>query len=588
VNGRPAKANDPRTWTSFATAYAACQRGGCDGIGYVPTASDPFTFLDLDHVVDPASGAMVPWSDTLRERFAGEVPEPAVLVTKLDSYAELSPSGTGARVIVQGKLPKGKRKIGGKGNGCSDGLELYDEAHYLTITGQRLPASPATIQERTEVLHRLHTLVFGVPRPASAPPTSTGTAPINLYLEDALLIAKASDARGGEKFRRLWAGDASGYASRSEADFALAGRLAFWVGPFPDRIERLMRQSGLVRHKWDKGHYLARTIEKALQGRTEFYDPTRIGCGSVADGLHCDDSTLQPCLEVRTKRHKTTYPQRIRKAWETNPWDCSAVFGVAARKDASPALLPAACGRRDCPICGPRWKLKNYRRFHEHIMAHDGELYWGAVADYDWRAVATDMRRQAKKLGIPLRYVTLRGGDEITLTVIASVPVGAFAKPIRKPEALMLLEEAIDTAAVGPRPISASRQWGVLHEEDVEITKVGGGCSLRSFKVVLEAWGSTAQGRRAILAQTKGLFLDSDGRLDEAREAAFWSDCRRLDCSSPLTDWRMSEADHSPSSGLNPTRCQHDYQDLPTGDGRARRVCLKCGDFYGYVREQRE
>lgn len=28
--------------------------------------------------------------------------------------------------------------------------------------------------------------------------------------------------------RRLWAGDTTGYASSSEADFALAGILAFW------------------------------------------------------------------------------------------------------------------------------------------------------------------------------------------------------------------------------------------------------------------------------------------------------------------------------------------------------------------------
>ncbi|MBM3271540.1 MAG: DUF3987 domain-containing protein, partial [Candidatus Sericytochromatia bacterium] len=66
-------------------------------------------------------------------------------------------------------------------------------------------------------------------------------------------------------------------------DLALCSHLAFWTGPDPARIDRLFRQSGLMRDKWDEKRldstYGAVTIAKALNGRTEYYSgPARAGC----------------------------------------------------------------------------------------------------------------------------------------------------------------------------------------------------------------------------------------------------------------------------------------------------------------------
>jgi putative DNA primase/helicase len=89
---------------------------------------------------------------------------------------------------------------------------------------------------------------------------------------DSELLHAASEAANGDKFRCLWAGDITAYDSASEADLAIANLLAFWTGPDPARIESLMRQSGLKRPKWDRHRtYLADTIKKALEGKTEFY-----------------------------------------------------------------------------------------------------------------------------------------------------------------------------------------------------------------------------------------------------------------------------------------------------------------------------
>src|SRR5208337_3590724 len=97
------------------TAYRAYGRGGFDGIGYVPTEADGLVFLDLDCVVNP-DGTLGTWSPELRSHFAGNVPEPTELIAQLGSYAELSPSGRGVRIVCKGHLPEGRRKIGGKGN----------------------------------------------------------------------------------------------------------------------------------------------------------------------------------------------------------------------------------------------------------------------------------------------------------------------------------------------------------------------------------------------------------------------------------------------------------------------------------------
>ena len=48
--------------------------------------------------------------------------------------------------------------------------------------------------------------------------------------------------------------------------------LAFWCGPDENRIDRLFRQSCLVREKWENpADYRSETISKAILGTKEFY-----------------------------------------------------------------------------------------------------------------------------------------------------------------------------------------------------------------------------------------------------------------------------------------------------------------------------
>lgn len=103
-------------------------------------------------------------------------------------------------------------------------------------------------------------------------PTENPTNPVE-RLPDAEVIRRARSASNWDKFEQLWDGDHSEYKSRSEADLALCALLAFWTGPNREQIRRLFLRSGLCREKSARSTYLEQTINKALEGRTEFYTP---------------------------------------------------------------------------------------------------------------------------------------------------------------------------------------------------------------------------------------------------------------------------------------------------------------------------
>jgi len=140
VDGTDAKSNDPTTWTTFAAAWDRYQRGGYEGVGYVFSHYDPFVGIDFDGCRDLGTGVISAWAKDAIE--------------KLDSYSEVSPSGTGVKVFVEGTFPfdKGKNKklkqfpdVGGK----AAGIEMYTEKRYFTTTGHRLANLSPNVEKRS-------------------------------------------------------------------------------------------------------------------------------------------------------------------------------------------------------------------------------------------------------------------------------------------------------------------------------------------------------------------------------------------------------------------------------------------------------
>lgn len=283
--GRNAKSSEPTKATAFQQAleYHGREDTDTDGLGFVVTDS-PFSGADCDGVYNPAS------------REFSEIGQD--VLDTLDSYSEFSPGARGTRTFVVGDLPEGGRK--------NDPVELYDTGRYLTVTGWRIDETPGEIANRgvgEKVLAEVHRKYFPgdyTEETDTATETETethtdkeavstvpNTGRGHSELADDELIERAKNAENGRKFSQLWNGNTAWYNSHSEADLALCGLLAFWTGGDHSQVDRLFRQSALMRGKWDEDRgtqtYGERTISKALDGRTEFYDPAA-GASAPSDG----------------------------------------------------------------------------------------------------------------------------------------------------------------------------------------------------------------------------------------------------------------------------------------------------------------
>lgn len=113
VSGHPIGANKPNLFGNFESACAAYQRGGYTGVGVLLTGNG-IIGVDIDDVTKTFADHPEAQRWFEQAQLAG-------------AYCEHSPSGTGLRIFMAGKLPGSGRKSGP--------LEIYDDARFLTVTG---------------------------------------------------------------------------------------------------------------------------------------------------------------------------------------------------------------------------------------------------------------------------------------------------------------------------------------------------------------------------------------------------------------------------------------------------------------------
>ncbi|WP_446194359.1 phage NrS-1 polymerase family protein, partial [Ezakiella coagulans] len=235
-----ARVNDINTWYSFDEALKAVE--AFDGLSLL--LGDGIFGVDLDHVEEDL------------EKFECGEPEGIVyeFVCTLNSYAEISPSGSGVHIICGGHLPNGGRR---KGN-----VEMYDNSRFFTITGDCIYEKD--IMDCTETIKPLHEKYIGkagknVEMLARADEVTGETAKRG----DSIIQSMQTDDLFRGNYEKL------GYTSHSEADLALCNKLAYKCQWDINLMDYVFRQSGLYREKWDRNDYANATLSKAMDSKPE-------------------------------------------------------------------------------------------------------------------------------------------------------------------------------------------------------------------------------------------------------------------------------------------------------------------------------
>lgn len=253
LNLKPAKANDPNTWTTYSNAVNAVgspvtfyvngeqHKGKIDGIG-IQFGNGLFG-IDLDDVV--RSGYI---SDDAKE-----------IIRTVDSYTEYSPSGNGIHILCFGEIPEGNRRKGF--------IEMYGETRFFTVTGNVI-TDYDKINERTEQAKIVHEKYLGTPQTKTQ--TKKETVDIAYLQSDDELIRMMFNSFKGSEIKQLMIGNMSIYNDdHSAADFALVNHLCYWTNGNAAKIDSIFRTSGLMREKWDRPQgdstYGEITINKVLR-----------------------------------------------------------------------------------------------------------------------------------------------------------------------------------------------------------------------------------------------------------------------------------------------------------------------------------
>jgi len=253
-SGGKASSTNPDTWTDLDFAARVCELHSYTGLGFVFTREAGIVGVDIDHcIVDGA----------LNETAA------AILAKLPPTYIEISPSGTGLHIFLRGTMPEGGMR------NAKTGVEMYSHARYFTMTGKRYGDCPVVVADDGGALAWIHeNYVAAAKKEKKQQKKKRATAPLG----DDEILEKARSSKNGAAFAALWEGRwQAEHGSQSEADLALCCKLAFWTGKDRGQMDRLFRQSGLMREKWDNRHHASgatygeETLDRALNTVEEGY-----------------------------------------------------------------------------------------------------------------------------------------------------------------------------------------------------------------------------------------------------------------------------------------------------------------------------
>ena len=248
--GEYAESDNPETWTTFDNALKYLKEKGGTTIAYALDGKDNISCIDLDRCYD-------------------ENGQPSALAKEVLSkcgktYIEKSVSGNGLHIF--GKTSGMDIRTFSK-----DGdLEFYQKEHFIAMTGDGSGYSRLESFDTPEMKELLSRKCEkreewkGVCKGVNGLSTMT----------DRDVVEKASNAKNGDKFKRLYAGEDL-QNNHSNSDMSLMNLLAYWCNGDKEQMLRIFATSGLFRPNKSPDYYEGTAI-KALRSMPvkSTYTPT--------------------------------------------------------------------------------------------------------------------------------------------------------------------------------------------------------------------------------------------------------------------------------------------------------------------------
>jgi hypothetical protein len=224
---RNAKNNDPKTWRSHFEACSAVETGKADGIGFCLLNTNICAF-DIDDCRDVETMEIDP--------FAME------LVKRANSYTEISPSGTGLRIIGTGSNRNLHTKL--KVPNSKVSVETYRNCErYITISNVPLKDVTTELADIDSLLDDVVAELRPTPPPQQEKKADGGTADANgfAFLEGSLPPDLLAIVRDGVPVGK-----------RSDEFFHAVGWLKDEGWSLPDVITLLEKYPRGIRAKYDR------------------------------------------------------------------------------------------------------------------------------------------------------------------------------------------------------------------------------------------------------------------------------------------------------------------------------------------------
>ena len=237
--GNYAESDNPETWTTFDKALEYVREHGGTTVAYALDGKDKVSCVDIDRCFDE-NGEL---SETAKE----------ALKQSGATYAERSVSGNGLHIF--GKTDGMDLHTFSKGGD----LEFYQKEQFIAMTGDGAKTKDLVNFDTCGMKPYLESKCEKRIKWKGVCKGENGLS----SMSDKDVVEKASNAKNGDKFKRLYSGEDL-QNNHSNSDMSLMNLLAYWCNGNKEQMLRIFATSGLFRPNKSPDYYEGTAI-KALR-----------------------------------------------------------------------------------------------------------------------------------------------------------------------------------------------------------------------------------------------------------------------------------------------------------------------------------